>query len=807
MTYDGADGYVIMYGGDDGQGNSGICNGNPACPLVADTWTFLNGLWSWQETWDGVVNGKPTCWTDPPIDSQPGPCPGPRMDAAMTYDSGDGYVVLFGGCTGLGATQNYCSSEAGDTWKWSGGSWSQLSVTGSPPSARSGAAIADDSFSQGVVLFGGQGACGVSCSDTYEFVSGQWRHLTTRTIPPARSGASMVFFPPVLGDVIMFGGDSGGSSGLLNDLWRGYVSGFYFVWVHVSVSGPAPRSNYSLAFSYPQNAAILEGGWSGSTAYNDSWALTYSGGTFSWTQWCPVPGTGYSCPTFPRWGAAMSTEGYSSTSRIVMFGGAGSERTTSSFAQCLGGDSTNQMTGTVQATCYLDGTWETYGPDQSSSLGLGWTQSFLDGSPTTVQPIFPSPRTGAVMTQAEGGTADYVILFGGVDSSGNYLGDTWAYEYPAPLSASYGPASDWVQIGTCGDFSAGQNPCTAGMAPPPRANASFAYRPGSYSTQGYDVLYGGCNPCSGSGLMILGDTWVFTSTQATSPTGTWTAVSPGSPGWRMGAQFTYNETGGVGSFILFGGYGCTRGIIGTGCPTPGYLSDTWSFTATTTGTYAGTGTWSLVTLSSGSGTPGARDYGGLSWDTSDGFALMFGGFEVICPTACFNVFYGDTWAFTGTSTGVGTWSQLESASTSGCTLLSTGGNVPCPSPREMFGMDGANGARTCGAYSNCQFPILFGGESSSYAPLGDMWIYRLGSWSEVCGATRSNTCGIPGRANFAFTGGTENYFASATLCGGTIDLTTDSVVFDSTLVNSGGVLQAGPGSFNFQSPVDPDWSQ
>ncbi len=68
--------------------------------MLADTWQATVSTTYNTITWTQVSTSY-----SPPA----------RADAAMTYDSADGYTLLFGGQTIVGA--------AVDTWTYSGGSW------------------------------------------------------------------------------------------------------------------------------------------------------------------------------------------------------------------------------------------------------------------------------------------------------------------------------------------------------------------------------------------------------------------------------------------------------------------------------------------------------------------------------------------------------------------------------------------------------------------------------------------------------------------------------------------------------------
>src|SRR2546426_418399 len=111
MVYDAANGYVLLFGGLDGN----------LYPL-GDTWEFHAGTWT---------------------QLFPSTSPSPRF-ASMAYDAADGYVLLFGG------------SLQSDAWEFQAGVWTQLFPSTSP-APRSAAPIVYDAAGGSVLLFGGVG--------------------------------------------------------------------------------------------------------------------------------------------------------------------------------------------------------------------------------------------------------------------------------------------------------------------------------------------------------------------------------------------------------------------------------------------------------------------------------------------------------------------------------------------------------------------------------------------------------------------------------------------------------------------------
>lgn len=130
---------------------------------LSDTWTWNGSAWSLRiptaspsalaDTW--AWNG--TTWTQ-----RVGAPPQARGGHGMAYDSSYRQLVVFGGETASGRTN--------DTWANDGSVWSAR-FPGAPPSARFFPTLTFDAERQQVVLFGGISSTGVAQNDT-------WLHLT-----------------------------------------------------------------------------------------------------------------------------------------------------------------------------------------------------------------------------------------------------------------------------------------------------------------------------------------------------------------------------------------------------------------------------------------------------------------------------------------------------------------------------------------------------------------------------------------------------------------------------------------------------
>lgn len=574
MTYDARDGYVVLFGGT-GSSSGGYKN----TTYWDDTWTFVHGAWT------NVTPARVTASN----------MPSRRYDASMTYDSEDHVVVLFGG--------DYLRTFLSDTWEFSGGSWTNVtSVSRSAPSCRFGAGMADDPVDGFVLLFGGDGkkpgGCGsgtnnLTLADSWSFVDGRWTQLSPVQSPPAAWAASMVFDAQD-GYVLLFGGiwitdmASGQTWEFSHDNWTEITP------VSSPPTSPPARFSASIAYDGQDGYVVLFAGLSepqkGAPLLQDVW--TYQAGT-----WRSV--TGYPLPSPARVSMAMTydqKDGY-----VLLFGG-------------------------LSGTAALADTWK--------YVGGSWLM--------LKPPVSPSARYGASMTYDDSPNDDFVVLFGG-RSGANILGDTWEFTRgiwtnltnasrisPSPRynSAMTFDSNSKVQSvvlfggegpsGALRDtwlFSNGNwSEANSSKSPPARWNASLAYD--AASSDRYVVLFGGLN-----GSQIFGDTWEFgNSLEWSGPIG----VSGPSP--RYGAGLVYDSADGY--LLLFGGANASS-----------VLGDTWSYSQ---------GLWKLLPSSP---SPSPRSSPGMAYDVVDSLAVLFGGAGAVSSKPPLE---GDAWVFSA-----GTWLNIS----------------------------------------------------------------------------------------------------------------------------------------------------
>ncbi len=235
--------------------------------------------------------------------------PAAREAAAMVYDEEFKNVVLFGG--------EGNSSLLNDTWIWTGGdinSWEEVEPA-SVPSKRKHAAIGFDPFSNSVILFGGQGQSGV-LGDTWRWNGSVWTQVTGLTASPSpRGGAQMASDGR---NLILFGGYTlSGSTKVPNGetwLWNGTD------WENVTPSDPeaSPPGAYNGQMSFNGQTAVLYGGIKGTKTESGHTIKDSSPFLWMWNAdaktWSFAPGP----LDFGRWDHAMAYDG----KRTVIFSGA-----------------------------------------------------------------------------------------------------------------------------------------------------------------------------------------------------------------------------------------------------------------------------------------------------------------------------------------------------------------------------------------------------------------------------------------------------------------------------------------------------
>lgn len=692
LVYDSHDGYVVLFGGSNGSSSQ------------ADTWKYVGGGWSLLYPAPGALplagptNAALSGGSGAPHSGPLTPTyPIGRVDAAITFDNKDNYVVLFGG---LNQTPNG-SDELNDTWEFSSGKWMFLAES-FHPGPRSQAVFTWDSSDVFAFLFAGTNLTS-QLDDAWTFVNGTWHNVTYSSQASARAGAAGVWDVADL-EILIFSGDEQGFPATIPDTWQ-IVHGAWNVtkstpdltwpapaarigasevydyydqyavyfggitaygtnnetWKYVNLKwhqefltvAPSPRSYSGIAYDPVYHYVVLFGGRApNGSALNDTWVWH----NFEWFRLNETVS-----PT-ARYGAGMSWD--NADSEVLLFGGIGAGgQALSDTWKFIGGNWTN-VTATsgevpparayaVFANDSRDNVVVMFGGENATAvLSDTWTYAHGTWSTIGVLGAHPSTRWGA---QAVFDTNNnYFLLFGGCGQAVSPLAlacnhldnDTWRFV-----------AGKWVAF----------TPANS-VIPFARVGANMIYD-GKYDDK-YVVMFGGLVNRS-TGLLTI-ERWAFGGTYQL-----WGPTYYPSP--RMGAAgvFEFRDL----TILMFGGYGP---LPGGGV---GFLGDTWE-----QDTYR----W---TQAEPTRSPSARAWSAIGWDGTDDYSVLFGGENQ-------SGYLGDTWWWDGGYV-TGAWHPL------------TPKVSPSARANDSLAWDPTDG-----------YTVLFGGQNASGA-LGDTWEFVKGVWTQL----------------------------------------------------------------------------
>ncbi len=319
----------------------------------------------------------------------------------MAYDAATHQLILFG-------------SNGNSTWAWNGTSWSQVddasdpgctSCSGSPPYMTT-FGMAYDPLSRAVIVVGGDEG-----NDTWAWTGSSWKQVADASepgcticsnSPPATIGTQMAF-DAATNQLVLFGGGA---------------------------------SNYNFD-------------------YNDTWLLTFHGGTtYTWSQVDAKtdPGCTLDCLNSPP-DRNVATMAYDTASKqLVLFGGE---------------ESAGEANGQNDTWIWNGTSWQQVDDRNGADAGCGESRPTLDPCPTS-----PPARVGTAM--AFDPALGQLVLFGGMNHYGSpEYNDTWTWN-----------GSTWTHVNNLGDTS-----CSSTCTADPSARDTFALADDAASSQ--LIMFGG----------------------------------------------------------------------------------------------------------------------------------------------------------------------------------------------------------------------------------------------------------------------------------------------------------------------------
>jgi hypothetical protein len=361
--------------------------------------------------------------------------------------------------------------------------WSQLTPTGTPPTARAsfGSALFDSATDR-MMVFGGGTSSGntnevwVLTSADGEWGTPQWVKLSpaedpTYGLPAPRKNQSQVY-DPSSNRMIVFDGCSASCGSFLNDVWvltNANGIGGTPAWIELFPAGgpPGGRSGQAAVYDPGTNSMIIFGGDSSlpanPTTYSDVWVLSNAnglGGTPTWTELSPTGGP----PAGQAYGGAVYDP---INNRMIVFG------------------------GYRQASVYSNATWAL-----SNANGQGGTPVWTN---LTAEGASGSPPATQGPTAVYDVASNRMTIFGGSDASETLYNGVWLLTDANGL----GGTPTWMQL------------TPSGGPPAARAFLGAVFNPASARM----TVFGGGTSTTG-----LNDTWVLTNANAV--TGPVVGLSP-----------------------------------------------------------------------------------------------------------------------------------------------------------------------------------------------------------------------------------------------------------------------------------------
>ncbi len=302
----------------------------------------------------------------------------------------------------------------------------------------------------------------------------RWTNIGTPAGMAAREGAAMAF-DPLRNRVVLFGGRD--SHGLpLADTWEFDVANN--AWVQISPPpGPAPRWLHAMAFDPAIGQVVLTGGDDTvGTTFLETWAWNGAAWTprLDWPSLVPTYHHAM-CPNLPAGNMVMM--GGEGPGGLALFDVHESTPAGWSPGVFMGAPAGPDPRGALAAAATSMGPVMFGGLHQAPGIMHGDTWMYIPGGwQQVLPPTSPVARHQHAMASFSA-RPENVVLFGGQDTGGTFLSDTWLFD--ASLM-------DWGQQLIAGP------------------SARMLHCMAEIESQGRVLLFGGRAPGN-----VMGDTWIL----------------------------------------------------------------------------------------------------------------------------------------------------------------------------------------------------------------------------------------------------------------------------------------------------------
>jgi hypothetical protein len=244
-----------------------------------------------------VVGSSNMQWT---VQSIKGTRPSPRWGLSGVYDSVNNRFMLFGGGTGFPApcVSDYFVVQSANS---QGASPNFVAVTpsGTAPAARSRHVAAYDSATNTMMVFGGYDCQSTYFNDVWILSNANdvsatpaWTQLSPSGTPPSARESSSAIYDASTNSLIVYGGDAGGAP--FSDIFilsHANGSGGTPAWSRLTPSnnGPVARSGQSATYDNQNNIMTIYGGFDGTNILSDVWVLNGANGQSGSATWAQLP--------------------------------------------------------------------------------------------------------------------------------------------------------------------------------------------------------------------------------------------------------------------------------------------------------------------------------------------------------------------------------------------------------------------------------------------------------------------------------------------------------------------------------------
>lgn len=260
---------------------------------------------------------------------------------------------------------------------------------------------------------------GFADEDSNFAVVNTWTNMNPSLHPPARSQHAMAY-DSKSDRIILFGGDKNGHHSFLGDTWAyDYNTN---TWTNMSPKiSPSARDRHAMVYDSRSDRIILFGGYNGNDYLNDTWSYNYN--TNTWTNMTQFfPGK------LANHGMAYDSE----SDGIIVFGGGANQTWSYDYSNNTWTEMKPKKAPYFPSSYVLAYDSESdriIAFDGFPKIIHTWIYDYNTNTWTNVSPsFFPGPLLqGYAMVYDS--QSDRVVLFGGVRELPSIINETWQYDY------------------------------------------------------------------------------------------------------------------------------------------------------------------------------------------------------------------------------------------------------------------------------------------------------------------------------------------------------------------------------------------